>query len=237
MHILIIKNELLKETKSKAQFLLLLGVITVVTLLWFPLTTVGQDTVILGSPTINSNTANLLTINNGKVYFEYGTYSDQTTESNITAGIPLEKELTGLQQNTLYYYRMNFKQSGSSDYVIGDGYTFHTKRSAGSAFTFTVQADPHQGDKNFNVDLYHVALQNQLNDNPDFFIDLCDTFMTEKYYPDTEQGAFDAAYDHRQHFDIIAKSAPLFLVNGNHEGESGLQLDGTSLNMAIFAKP
>ncbi len=100
---------------------------------------------------------------------------------------------------------MNFKQSGSSDYVIGDEYTFHTKKSAGSAFTFTVQADPHQGDKNFNVDLYLVALQNQLNDNPDFFIDLGDTFMIEKYYPDTEQGAFDAAYDHRQHFDIYSQ--------------------------------
>lgn len=41
-------------------------------------------------------------------------------------------------------------------------------------------------------------------------------------------------YD-RANFGIIAHSAPLFLVNGNHEGELGWFADGTADNIAVWA--
>lgn len=39
----------------------------------------------------------------------------------------------------------------------------------------------------------------------------------------------------RANFGMIGHSVPLFLVNGNHEGEAGWLLDGTSDNIAIWA--
>ena len=60
----------------------------------------------------------------------------------LTAGTPLEIPITGLSPNTRYYYRLFFQPAGGSKAGATDESSFHTARTAGSAFTFTIQADP-----------------------------------------------------------------------------------------------
>ena len=58
--------------------------------------------------------------------------------------------------------------------------SFHTQRKPGSPFTFTVQADSHM-DQGTQPTIYERTLANMSADRPDLFIDLGDTFMTDKY--------------------------------------------------------
>ncbi|MBK6791103.1 MAG: metallophosphoesterase [Anaerolineales bacterium] len=61
------------------------------------------------------------------------------------------------------------------------------------------------------------TLANQRADNPDFVIDMGDTFMTDKYKPYTD--AFPQYLAQRYLLGQLADTAPLFLVLGNHDGE------------------
>lgn len=85
-------------------------------------------------------------------------------------------------------------------------------------FTFDVQADSHL-DENTVPSLYEKTLTLEKADDPSFVIDLGDTFMSEKLsktYEETE-----ARYQlQKQYLDTLG-SIPLFLVNGNHDGEQG----------------
>ena len=83
-------------------------------------------------------------------YAEYGTsqgiyaFTSKTVQSD--AGIPFELDLNGLQPNTRYYYRIQYKSNGSS-FSVTPEYTFHTQRAKGSTFKFTIEADEHLYDK------------------------------------------------------------------------------------------
>ena len=79
-------------------------------------------------------------------------------------------------------------------------------------------------------------------DAGDFHVDLGDTFMCEKHTaPLTatqqtagDQATVDARYAYeRANFGLVG--VPLFLVNGNHEGEAGWFANGTSENLAVWA--
>jgi hypothetical protein len=65
-------------------------------------------------------------------------------------------------------------------------------------------------------------------------MDLGDTFMSDKSATNYQDTAGRYAAD-RGYFGIFGPSVPLFLVNGNHEGESGWLLDGTGNNLAVWA--
>jgi len=206
-------------------------------------------TELLGRPTDTSIAVNSFADVDLEVYLEYGTapgnYTRQTPHAFFQGGNPIEFVIDQLDPNTRYYYRMNY---GRSDAALGefshrDEHSFHTQRSPGSTFTFTVQADSHL-DKNSNLDLYRQTLANVLADAPDFHVDLGDTFMCEKHSdPLTaivrmapDQATVDARYAYeRANFGFIAHSAPLFLANGNHEGELGWLANGTDQNIAIWA--
>jgi predicted phosphodiesterase len=198
-----------------------------------------DGTIILGRPTDSNITASVLGSNNLEIYFEYGTssmvYTYQTDINSIQGGTPFEQVINNLQPNTRYYYRMRFRESGGTEFGKTAEYTFHTQRSAGGSFIFTVQSDSHLKDAGTNEDLYETTLRNLLSDSPDFHIDLGDTFMAEKLYPQTNEGALEAALNHRPFFDVIGRNAFLFLVNGNHDGELGWKRDSTPNNMAIWA--
>ncbi len=113
-------------------------------------------------------------------------------------------------------------------------HTFQTARAPGSPFTFTIDADPHNRDPNFNGELYAITLSNALADHPDFHINLGDTFMTEKVQARTYAEAESTFTDMRPYFGLLNADAPLFLVNGNHEGELGWLLKGTD-NLAVWS--
>jgi hypothetical protein len=152
-------------------------------------------------------------------------YTAQTASISLKANVPQTIELTDLQPDTQYFYAFN-----------GLEHTFHTARAPGSTFTFTIDADPHNRDPNFNGELYAITLENALADHPDFHINLGDTFMTEKVQARTYAEAESTFTDMRLYFGLLNADTPLFLVNGNHEGELGwLFTSGNDNNLPIWS--
>ena len=182
-------------------------------------------TIIPGRPTDSTLTLNVLAAANGQAYFEFGSqpgsYSLSTTVTNLGAGQPVVFELTGLPADTRCYYRLRFKSAGEISYRVDAERTFHTQRAMGQTFAFAVQSDSHIYDKKGDTNLYQITLQNIRADQPDFLLDLGDTFGDD-HNPTTITYA-DLAQLHsnqRPFFDLAGQVAPLFLCIGNHEGET-----------------
>lgn len=204
--------------------------------------------IILGSPAATSVKAKILSNDkSGTAQISYGTstnvYDTRTPLVSVQAGEPLEIQVDGLNENTQYYYRLIFKGAGESVETVGEEHRFHTARTPGTGFTFTIQADSHL-DENSDPELYKQTLANILADSPDFHIDLGDTFMCEKHAdalsatvsPAPDLATVYARYSYEMaNFSEMAHSVPLFLVNGNHEGEAGWMNNGTAENMAVWA--
>ena len=204
--------------------------------------------VVLGSPTSTSIRANVYAPDQtGTIYIAYGkvsgTYDSQTTPAALPQATPVEVAISNLTPNTRYYYRLYFRGASDSAFTPLDEYSFQTARPAGTSFTFTVQADSHL-DENSDLNTYRTTLSNILADRPDFHVDLGDTFMTEKYsvpLSATLQAAPDRAtvinrykYE-RGNFGLITHSVPLFIANGNHDGELGWLLNGTGESLPVWA--
>ncbi len=194
--------------------------------------------IILGAPTTSTISMKLFTPDqSGSVSVSYGTatgsYSTTTAPANLVAGTPLQLNISGLTQDTQYFYILNFTSSTGGSSQTSE-YTFHTARPVGSAFKFTITADPHLDDKS-DIAVYNKTLDNIATQDTDFHIDLGDTFMTEKWYaqfiqsgtgylqdPATTRDQVQARYKFEMgNFSRIAKKIPLFLVNGNHDAELG----------------
>jgi hypothetical protein len=202
----------------------------------------GDDfpgTLVLGRPTDTSATISLLAETDMTFRVEYGnasgSYSGQTDKAEASAGLPVEVSLAGLQPDTTCFYRVAYTATGQADENTSDEYSFHTQRASGSSFTFAVEADPHiDKDAKMQPELFRQALAGIAVADPDFLIDLGDTFLGDKFARDYP--TLDAQYANtRGYFGIIGPSVPLYLANGNHDGESGWALDGTQNNLAVWA--
>ncbi|MCX6230430.1 MAG: metallophosphoesterase [Bacteroidetes bacterium] len=196
-------------------------------------------TELLGRPTNNSITMNVLFDQQVDVYCEYGsisgTYTNTTATLIANANVPLEIDFTGLQTNTKYYYRTRYRSSGStSAFLAGTEHSFHSPRPAGSSYTFAIEADPHL-DTNSNPAAYTLTLQNIYAKNPDFLIDLGDIFMSEKLPVQSQTEITNRHILFRSYFNEVCHSVPLFLVIGNHEGELGWLLNGTDTCLPVKA--
>ncbi len=193
--------------------------------------------IVLGCPTDTSVTIKAIANGDIDVYFEYGSsvnsMSGKTRTASYKNGIIIETVIGNLNPDTQYYYRMLTRKTGDSEYTAGPMGTFHTQRNTGEDFTFTIQADSHR-DENSDIAIYNTTLQNVLKDKPDFHIDLGDTFMGEKLGK-TREGTFQRYLEDRSLFTKITDSIPLFLVNGNHEGENGWNMQKSTDNVAIWA--
>jgi hypothetical protein len=192
---------------------------------------------ILGRPTDQAVTVNVLPVRDAEFFFEYGTapgrYDARTQTSPAAAGKPINGLIDKLQANTRYYFRSCFRSQDTADFAAGDEHSFVTQRKPGAGFRFTIDADPHNRDPNFNPELYAIALGNALADRPDFHIDLGDTFMTEKLGDKSREAVAGSYLDMRPHLALIGAEAPLFLVNGNHDGELGWLLDGSDQSLPV----
>jgi hypothetical protein len=186
----------------------------------------SEFNVILGRPTDSTITANVYSKSDLQMTLFYGAVTEadnlQTSPINLKAGIPQNIEITGLSPDTDYFYQV------VANGVQYDEHTFHTQRAAGSSFTFTIDSDPHNRDPKFDSDLYLLTLAGVISDQPDFHINLGDTFMTEKAAPRTYAETESTFTDMRPYFVIIGADVPLFLVNGNHEGELGWLFSSTN---------
>jgi phosphodiesterase/alkaline phosphatase D-like protein len=75
------------------------------------------------------------------------------------------------------------------------------------------------------LNLYKTTLQNIAAHKPDFLIDLGDTFMTDRLNDTSEAGIRSKMLEVRDYFQDICHSIPIYLANGNHEGENGYFLN------------
>jgi predicted phosphodiesterase len=181
---------------------------------------------ILSRPTHNAVTASVLCYSNLQGCLAYGTQRSalgvQTPPRPFKAGEPAEIVLTELKPNTQYFCQFR------SALTNGPVCAFHTARPPGSSFTFTITADSHL-DENTDPALYQRTLAGAAAKAPDFHVDLGDTFMTEKHA--NREAAARQYLSQRYYFSQLCQSAPLFLVLGNHDGESprGRGLDADSL--------
>ncbi len=191
---------------------------------------------ILGRPTKSSVTLSVLTYEDREGFLVYGTkpgeYSKETAKQKFVKGEPVEFLVDGLQPNARYYYQFRSRTAGGEGFESSEEGVFMTARPPGSAFTFTVQADPHL-DYGTEPEIYKRSLTNAILAGTDFHIDLGDTFMSDKYTHYKEAAKQYLAQ--RYYFGIIGQKAPVYLVLGNHDGEAGWFLDGTTDNAAVWS--
>jgi hypothetical protein len=180
----------------------------------------------------------LLATANTDISIQYGEtsgkYGAQTDVSSLQKDQPTEFKITGLSDNTQYYYRVCHRAMGQASFSVGAEGTFHTQRAPGESFVFTVDADPHF-DKNAILEKIGLTFQNILSEHPDFNIDLGDTFMSEKLALQSYTQVASNYADKRNYFGMFGNSVPLYLAIGNHDGESGGALNGTENSMAVWA--
>lgn len=102
---------------------------------------------------------------------------------------------------------------------------------AQAPFVFTLTADSHLDDHT-DLEFYQRTLKRAAQDRPAFHIDLGDTFMSEKHT--NRLNAARQYADQQRYFALLG--APVHLVIGNHDGESGRYLDGTTNNLALWSR-
>ena len=184
---------------------------------------------ILGRPTDHSVTLSLLAYEPLRATVRLA--DAQVRSVDLRAGEPVEVMLDSLQADARYRYGV--LAEGAAEPLIEGA--FHTQRPPGAEFTFAIQADSHL-DPNTSPERYELTLANALADEPDFLVDLGDTFMTGKY--PAPEDALPQYLAQRWYFGLICRSAPLMFVIGNHDGEEGgRDLTGLRMRTRYFPNP
>jgi len=195
--------------------------------------------VTLSRPEDKSITISILSPKSGNYIIKYGTnpgnYNKQTPVLMGTSDQPLRHVLADLEPDTRYYYVVQYTYTNTTANLLTPEYTFHTQRSAGKSFTFTVEADEHLYDKKGVSSIYNITLANQLSDKPDFMFSLGDTFGDD-HTPEetTSQDMKQLHLDYIPYLAKITHSVPFFFCLGNHEGENGYYLnqhDGSNIGV------
>lgn len=193
--------------------------------------------VVLGRPTDRSVTVSVLAEEEGEVFVELRPEGEvgwaQTPITQLPPAGPLHLLVDGLEPNRAYTYRLRRRVASATEFETGAECGFHTARPPGASFTFAVQADPHL-DTNTSPELLARSLGNVLAYRPDFLIDLGDTFMSEKL-TGTRDEVLARHLLLRSFFAQVCHSVPLFLVLGNHEGESLEGVEGAPDSLAVWA--
>ena len=200
---------------------------------------------VMGSPTADAITFNVHSADQqGAVSIEYGAnslqYDQQTGPVQLQMDKPLEMMLTNLKAGTRYFYRLRFQASNNKEVVVTPEYEFQTAKSAGQAFVFAIQGDSHPErlKTQFDADLYKRTLLRAAADKPDFYILSGDDFSVDTLNPDTITSAqVRERYTlQRPYLNLIGRTSPLYLVNGNHEQAARYLLNGTPDNVAVWAQ-
>jgi hypothetical protein len=201
--------------------------------------------IVLGCPTDQSIMANIVPSNNlAQLYLEYGTssgvYTNQTSVTNVLAGLPVVIPISQLTANTRYYYRLIYQVSGNSNYTADVEHTFITQRPPGSTFTFDIHGDSHPERTNsmYIAPFYILSLTTAAADNPDFYMTIGDDFSVDNIDTnDLSEVTVTYRYQlQRPYLGIVGCSAPVFLVNGNHEQASLYNYDTTYSNVSVWAQ-
>ena len=195
-----------------------------------PITFTGQE--LLGRPTDTSITIKIVPDQTIQYYYEFGTspgsYIAQTTTQTATGGQPHQVTLDSLSPNTKYYYRMQYNYAGTG-WVARSEHSFWTQREQGEEFTFTITSDSHVNILLGNASTWTQTMTNVAADQPDFHLDLGDTFAIYTAVSPGEVDEAEAAYEYQlQFFNLVSHSAPIYLAMGNHEQSEGWHRAETS---------
>jgi hypothetical protein len=193
--------------------------------------------VVLGRPTDTSIALNVLAAKDVDATVSYGTSTDALSEMtapfSAPKGEPQEVVLEELAPNTRYHYELVDSATGEA---LVEG-TFHTQRASGSTFTFEVMGDSQpERRKQFDANLYAQMLRSVSADRPDFFISSGDDFSVDTLKTISAETVAERYGIQRPYLALVGQSAPVFLVNGNHEQASLANLDGTASNVAVWAQ-
>ena len=156
---------------------------------------------------------------------EYGAASGserrKTGLTSFPAGQPVELTLANLLPNTEYVYWLQVRKPGETAFSVRPECRFHTQRAVGSSFTFGVQGDSHPERPQMNdPELYARTLLTAANGKPDFYICMGDDFSVDTLRTVTADTVAGRYALQRPFLGLVAQSASLVLVNGNHEQAS-----------------
>lgn len=205
---------------------------------------VENGNLVLGSPTINSITANVILNKDGEAFIEYATtsgkYDHKTAVINSETGEPVDIVIKELSANTQYFYRLNYKNAGEKEFRYSPESWFSTQKMPGTAFSFAVQGDSHpeREGKMFSPALYNQTIDSVVQNKPDFYFMLGDDFSIDRLIEKNEVNKvnIEKVYQiQRYYLGNVGKNPPLFLVNGNHEQAAKYLLDGSPNNAAVLA--
>ena len=191
--------------------------------------------IVLGRPTEQSVTISALLDLPADVYFKYGMqpgfYTDSTIVYSTLPSEPLEADLVSLVPDSRYFYQMCYRFQSTTGYTLSPEYTFHTQRSVGSSFTFTIEADEHLYDKKGIPSMYCVTLGNEALDQPDFMLSLGDIWGDDHDPDSMSSYVMDTLHRYYRPFlGSICHSIPFYACLGNHEGENDYYLAQTPPN-------
>ena len=180
---------------------------------------------VLGRVSDRSVTVSALAREPMEGFFEYGPaaggYNLKTGLISLPAGQPVETRLDGLQPDTGYVYRLQWRRPGENAFLARRENQFHTQRPAGGAFTFSIQGDSHpERPQMSHPDLYARTLLDVAAGNPDFHICMGDDFSVNTLREVNADTVGERYTLQRPFLGLVARSAPLFLLNGNHEQAS-----------------
>lgn len=185
---------------------------------------------VLGRVTEHSATLSVFSLESIEAYFEYGPtsgqYNQKTPLRSFPAGRVAEIVLNGLALNTRYYYRLQYRKPGTTEFSTRPENQFQTARAAGNPFTFTIQGDSHpERPQMSHPELYARTLQLAAASRPDFHLCMGDDFSVDTI-PSVTWAAVAERYTLQRPFlGLVGQSAPLFLLNGNHEQASRFNYD------------
>ncbi|HEU5396178.1 MAG TPA: metallophosphoesterase, partial [Verrucomicrobiae bacterium] len=198
---------------------------------------------ILGRATDKSITVSALCREGVEGFYEYGTRAgvdtNKTALIHFAANKPVETALTNLLPDTQYFYRLQYRKPGETSFTARPEGRFHTQRSAGSAFTFAIQGDSHpERPQMSDPNLYARTLRSAARDNPDFYICMGDDFSVAPVRTVDWPGIAERYTLQRPFLGLVGQSAPVFLLNGNHEQASLFNYDQADERhqVAVFAQ-
>ncbi len=196
---------------------------------------------VLGRPTDRSITLSILSAEAREAYVEYGrtsgAYTAKTDIRKLPASTAVEFVLEKLAPDTRYFHRLQQRKPGAAEFTAGQECTFLTQRRPGSTFTFEIQGDSHpERPQMFDPSLYALTLRAAAADRPDFYMTIGDDFSVDKLRTINADAVRQIYLNQRCFLSLVGRSAPLFLVNGNHEQAALCNLDGTPNSVAVLAQ-
>ncbi|MGD1085699.1 MAG: metallophosphoesterase family protein [Verrucomicrobiota bacterium] len=176
-------------------------------------------------------------------YIEYGTasghYGRKSDLRAFPTGKPVEWTFDGLQPDTEYYYRMQSRKPGETEFHARPECRFRTRRATGSTFTFGIQGDSHpERPQMSDPELYARTLLDAASGKPDFYICMGDDFSVDTLRTVSAETVAARYTLQRPFLGLVARSAPLFLLNGNHEQASLFNFNQTDIrhDVAVWAQ-